>query len=467
MPRRFIGIFSRLSFHIFLIPLIYSTIASSITIESIGEYWFVIVAGFAVILISYIVTTILGYCFVPMINPQEFQALRIAACFPNIVAMPILIFPSLCEFSVVQKGYSTNLLSLSSSTDIMNSEISPISLEEECAARSNTMIFCYFLSWSIAFFSFGNRALIGKAGGEKNDNQQKLQHRNDEDEETNSHQNVMYHDNPVEITNMELSPQNKSSKSDGKDEMVASHDTSNKARHGDDIFCNKNIEKSENADKLSRFIKSITVITKETITSPGFVAMGLGIVTACIPPLQRALFEAEGVLRFLGSAVEMLGIAGAPISTIVAAAALVPPRKQEDEEAEGSNVNVNCFCFWRRVEGNEENTNNTNPIIIDPNHGPYHYRQRLRSFRQSFLLRSSSIRLRNAIPRSTPEMRKLHIWFCLSRLLVTPAVVVGLIVAMDSCGFDILGPVPNLAKLVRKKCLGHVSHPSSRTNLCS
>eukprot|EP00546_Thalassionema_frauenfeldii_P004132 CAMPEP_0178926248 /NCGR_PEP_ID=MMETSP0786-20121207/18415_1 /TAXON_ID=186022 /ORGANISM="Thalassionema frauenfeldii, Strain CCMP 1798" /LENGTH=366 /DNA_ID=CAMNT_0020601325 /DNA_START=518 /DNA_END=1615 /DNA_ORIENTATION=- len=312
------------------------------------------------------------------------------------------------------------------------------------------MIFCYFLSWSIAFFSFGNRALIGKTGGDKNDNQQKLQHRNDEDEETTSHQNVMYDDNPFEITNVELSSHNKSSTSDGEEEMVASDDTGNKTRNGDDTSRNNRIEKTNNADKLSRFIKSIMLITKETITSPGFVAMGLGIVTACIPTLQRALFEAEGVLRFLGSAVEMLGIAGAPISTIVAAAALVPPRKQEDDEEEGSNVNVNAnrFCFWRRVEVNEEITNTTNPIITDPNQGPYHYQQRLRSFRQSFLLRSNSIRLRNAIPRSTPEMRKLHIWFCLSRLFVTPAVVVGLMVAMDSCGFDILSPVPNLAKLV-------------------
>ena len=53
-----------------------------------------------------------------------------------------------------------------------------------------------------------------------------------------------------------------------------------------------------------------------------------------------------------------------------------------------------------------------------------------------------SLKLFRDFPR-----RRLHIWFCLSRLVLAPAVIVGIIVAMD-CGSDLLLDVPNLAKLV-------------------
>jgi hypothetical protein len=52
------------------------------------------------------------------------------------------------------------------------------------------------------------------------------------------------------------------------------------------------------------------------------------------------------------------------------------------------------------------------------------------------------------MPRSTPEMRRLHLWFNISRLLVTPAVIVGLILAFDCTSSGVLNNVPNLAKLV-------------------
>jgi cytochrome bd-type quinol oxidase subunit 2 len=43
-------------------------------------------------------------------------------------------------------------------------------------------------------------------------------------------------------------------------------------------------------------------------------------------------------------------------------------------------------------------------------------------------------------------MRRLHIWFVLSRLILSPAVVVATVVGLD-CG-GLLGSVPALAKLV-------------------
>ena len=45
-------------------------------------------------------------------------------------------------------------------------------------------------------------------------------------------------------------------------------------------------------------------------------------------------------------------------------------------------------------------------------------------------------------------MRLLHVWFCLSRLIVAPAVVVGIILALDCSASRVLKSVPNLAKLV-------------------
>lgn len=57
------------------------------------------------------------------------------------------------------------------------------------------------------------------------------------------------------------------------------------------------------------------------------------------------------------------------------------------------------------------------------------------------------MRMIQAVPRSPPEMMRLHVWFCLSRLVLTPAFVVALILALD-CSSELLSGVPNLAKLV-------------------
>jgi hypothetical protein len=51
----------------------------------------------------------------------------------------------------------------------------------------------------------------------------------------------------------------------------------------------------------------------------------------------------------------------------------------------------------------------------------------------------------NAIKKRKPTLR-MHFWFCISRLIVTPAIVCLLIIAGD-CG-GILNGFPNLAKLV-------------------
>jgi hypothetical protein len=69
------------------------------------------------------------------------------------------------------------------------------------------------------------------------------------------------------------------------------------------------------------------------------VALVLGFITACIPPLRDALFEPSRGLRFLGSALESLGYASASVGTLVVAASLV--HKASDNAATNSNVIVN------------------------------------------------------------------------------------------------------------------------------
>ena len=108
LQRSIVGSVARFTFHSVTLPLIYSTIATTVTIDSIGDYWFVVVSCFFVLGVSYLVATFLHWC-IPLSDYQDFRALRISATFPNIVALPILIFPALCEFPAVHEGYALTI----------------------------------------------------------------------------------------------------------------------------------------------------------------------------------------------------------------------------------------------------------------------------------------------------------------------------------------------------------------------
>jgi predicted permease len=432
LPRQLVGTVARFTFYTLLIPLIYSTIASAVTIESVGNYWFVIVGAFGVLAMSYFVATLMRYC-IPIANQRDFCALRIAATFPNIVALPILIFPSLCEFPVVHEGYIPH----------DEDNVDPQLLERQCVDQANTMIFCYFFSWSLAFWSFGSPQLIQAAkrgtqntGVTSSDSNDRTTDKKKSDEE----RGISVTDRTGESSlsaldgsgRANLSKSNQPSDQEGSEEVKEDADGSKERKE----LQNEDSNQEEEQELPPGVLKSLWQATKQTVTSPGFIAMALGFVTACIPPLQRALFEAGAPLRFLGSAVETLGAASSSISTMVVAASLVPPKQSQEEDS--------------REEEDDTPVIDANPAMTDPNFGPYqrprHRRSsRFQQFRRS--MRSSSFRLIQAMPRSTPEMRRLHIWFCLSRLVVTPAAIVGIILALD-CGGGLLSQVPNLAKLV-------------------
>ena len=399
LPRHLIGNVARFTFHTLLLPLIYGTIASAVTIESVGNYWFVIVGGFGVLGISYLTATLVRYC-IPISNERDFCALRIAATFPNIVALPILIFPSLCEFPVVHQGFISH----------GEEDTSPQFLESECVNQANTMVFCYFISWSLAFWSFGSPQLLQAA---KQGNTQR--------EDINS--------------NTRHSTESSKSLPPNSDEEECSEELHSLGNEGLSLNESEEEAASKSAfDDTSR--NTLCKAVRQTATSPGFVAMVLAFVTACIPPLQRALFEAGAPLRFLGSAIETLGVASTPISTMVVAATLVPPKEGQNNLEE------------QEEDEDDDPILDENPVMADPNFGPYKRRRhhsKFQSFRRS--MRSGSIRILKAMPRSSPEMKQLHTWFCLSRLFVTPAAVVGIILALE-CGGGLLDQVPNLAKLV-------------------
>jgi hypothetical protein len=136
LPREIVGSISRFTFRALLLPLFYSTVASTVTPESIGNYWFVAVGCFVVVGISYLVATIMQSC-IPITNVHDFRALRIAASFPNIVGLPILLFPQLCEFPVIHEGYS--IIADNNKRTATSQE-----LEAQCVLQANTMILCYF-----------------------------------------------------------------------------------------------------------------------------------------------------------------------------------------------------------------------------------------------------------------------------------------------------------------------------------
>jgi len=64
-----------------------------------------------------------------------------------------------------------------------------------------------------------------------------------------------------------------------------------------------------------------------TLTQPPMIGTFLGLVTILIPPLQGALFDHSGPLRFAGSALETVAEPGVACFTFVMAASLVPSEK--------------------------------------------------------------------------------------------------------------------------------------------
>ena len=208
------------------------------------------------------------------------------------------------------------------------------------------------------------------------------------------------------------------------------------------------------------------------------MALFAGVLTGCVPPLQRELFEPAGALRFLGDALETLGSASSPMSTLVVAASLVPaaaaaatPQQSGDDDNEedssnrGDGENDQYDDDGEEAKEEEEGNLEDNPIMSDPNFGPARRRrQRTRAAagarirRLSRTVQRGSARMLKSFrtseaassPQRRRDMRRLLCWFILSRLVVAPALVVATIVGLECSGDGggLLTGVPQLAKLV-------------------
>ena len=412
LPESAMNAISKMNFNLLILPLVYSALASGVTPSALGSLWIVLVSGIGVICLSYFVATVLGKLpFFKVENRTDFDALRIAASFPNIVALPILIFPTLCEFPVVYNAFYEGEDESTVSTDAEK--------YKSCVDESNAMIFVYFFAWNLLYWIIGYSTLVaaGKRRQMKNvDELSSTQPRCPSDSAL---------DNELSQVHIEGDSNQQSN--------ITTTQSQSEDMDVNDVERNKTEEivdyQSETRQQFKSLLQLFSNAMKQTLKSPGFVAMVLGVITACIPPLRDALFETGGSLRFFGSALESLGRAGASVGTLVVAASLV--HQANTDESKPAQIN-------------DTEVGTLNATISDTIAGDStNFRESMRRRRSS--LSQFSTRVMNAIKIRKASFR-MHCWFTVSRLIVTPAIVCLLIIAGNCSG--ILDRVPSLAKLV-------------------
>lgn len=398
IPLSSLSLLSRMTFNMLIIPLIYTGVASSVELSELESLYPIIILSFAILLISYVVTVCLGYlpCF-RMQNETYFTPLCIASTFPNIVALPIIIFPTLCEYGVVQDLVGEDIDHEDFAVD------GESSLMDICNKQVNSIVFTYFFGFSIVFWSVGHRALKkckvtqGEEDGVDGDQYNFVGAAADGGRSAA--------ENPIRIKRCTLIQRKIMSKLIGvKNDLI------------------------------------------EIFKQPGFVAMLLGFFTACIGPMQRALFDAGGSLRVAGSALESLSNAGTTFATIVVAASLV--REQGNGNDESTNADGDQV-----VQSGEMLDATEKDGIIDTSMNSKDKESDIESEDESrdkmeTAQRKESLRSR-ILDRVFPTQRKdmkIYIWQVTSRLLVTPGIVFFLLLKLECSG--LLGSIPNIAKLV-------------------
>ena len=383
LPKSSINMLSRFSFHILLLPLIYTGVASSVTIESLRSLWFIILASIVIITISYLVATFLAYLpFFKVHKEENFDALRVAISFPNIVALPIIIFPALCEFEVFHEFGNIEGNGDESSSSITLQENMAI-----CEAEANAVVFTYFFGFSILFWSFGDRTL------------------------------------------RKLRTTQPSTSENGIDDNLQQSDT-------------RQQENNNRCHSILAFWKGIFFLIfgmiKDVLMSPGFIVLILSFATACIKPLQEALFVPGGALRVIGSTLESLSSAGATIATMVVAAALADDSYTNDDIRSSDNENGNNE---NDVKGKEDQGNESS---LRTNNNDDEEKETL-----VVAQRISTNSFRKIVEHPT---FKVQVWHVLSRLFITPAVIFAILLKID-CIVEI-SPIAKLVLLINSSLPG-------------
>jgi len=437
-----------MTFNILILPLIYSGVASSISLSELESLYPIMIFSMVILAISFLSTLILGILF-GMRRETYFIPLCIASTFPNIVALPIIIFPTLCEYDVVQDLVRE---------DVKEQDIDEVDLMEICKKQVNAIVFTYFFGFSVLFWSFGYRALttlkIGDAGVEEQEEEEQEESPAQDDDDvmektTNSHENSEHHiqqrlcdavDSHQNQTIQEQSLETKC-RGSGNFENVIQRQQAHvlKGKH-----C---------CTHMKRGCNSIKEMAIAISTSTGFIALVLGFVTSCIEPLQSALFQAGGSLRVLGSALESLSSAGTTFATMIVAASLVNVESDEQSaEEEHSSLLVNSstdnsaidqnnermdpseFALENGLDHHVDETQREN--VVDVPHG-------VRCLPMRLLKCSSFVTKILMVDRNT---MMIDVWQILARLFVTPGIIFAILLEADCSKF--LEAVPNIAKLV-------------------
>jgi hypothetical protein len=506
---------ARFSFHTLTVALVYSTVSQSISPATITQYWFCIASAAFVTALSYLLATGLAPVFgirrrsrrTSKNDDEEFVALRIAVTYPNIVALPILIFPSLCEYPIVYQGYFTIPDETTETT---------FTLLQQCIQESNTMIFTYFFCWSVLFWMHAYPALVHPPSRAADTTTTTTANENNNIENSTSatHQSsdslIILHDK--EKVHSDIISNNSQEQDGGNDESTTARET---ALGGEDSTTTASTTApnfmSASSSWFEKYVTSFRKLVSRwrldsiwrTISSPGCLALWAGIITGCIPGLSDLLYPPGAPLRFLGDAISTMGQASSPVSTMVVAASLVvvaplaasrhdPNHDQNDEEEkeeeddddredmknhahdqerpgdhswnemeQSDRVNVDESRQPRQLpEGSGGIMSDPNFLMQQSNHHCHHCQQQQqhpsRMRRLSRSIRRESIRImkswqpqpqtRTTTIRENNNLRSLLLWYIFSRLIATPAVVTGIIVGLDCSGW--IDMVPNLAKLV-------------------
>ena len=445
IPPASINVLSRFAFTVLNIPLVYSSIGSTLSVDVIGSLWFVPLAGVVVIALSFAVATITERLpFFRVENRVDFDALRIACSFPNVVAIPVLVFPSLCEYEIVWKVFVPK----DGEDDGLTRN--PIT---ECANTMNSMTFCYFFSWLFMFFLLGNQALI--SAGKRKRQEEEAARRG---AETCADGSAAGKYEDIEETMRSNSPPIDDSKSDIDADEPA--DFSNEPLDGLANERTKHIALENAAENTKNAGKTVLVALKRALLNPGSLALWAGLITALIGPLQAALFAPGGALRFAGSAIESLADALPSVATMITAASLIVPpdpilvddTSEDPTDEDGDKSKRKWASFWPLSWLKQDGGVNA---VYDPNYAGINVEREEDRATERQQQRSSLSRMRRASIRlgsqSLVVMRgptfKMHLWFNITRLIITPAIVCGILIGLD-CGTSLFDTVPHLSKLV-------------------
>lgn len=454
IPPSSLSALSRMSFIVLILPLIYSGVASSVSLSELESLYPVMIFSVVILAISFLTTVILGILF-GMRKETYFVPLCIASTFPNIVALPIIIFPTLCEYDVVQDLVREDII-ISQQENSTTSLTEELDLMEVCKKQVNAIVFTYFFGFSVLFWSIGYRTLttlrvgveagveaaycyedLGVDSSDANGNSRHLEHtinENNDDEECS---------NPKQSTDTRLrstQQQNRTTCSSTR-QQIRNHGMS-----------------QNHSSRIKRLLHSTKDMVISICSSSGFIALILGFVTACIPPLQRALFETGGSLRVLGSALESLSTAGTTFATMIVAASLVNieepgSREQHMQQEQEHSAFITSPSLDGRPPIDEDENDAPDTVVILENQLNIHDESRTDNLEVSTTRRTATDCANNAARKwsclSSAIERKtliIDLWQILARLFVTPGIIFAILMETDCSKF--LQNVPNIAKLV-------------------